>query len=160
MERIIWPFSLYKCPDHLFTCNSSECISHQGICDGTTDCLDGSDEMGCVLFFPWPWILWLSFKYFQATAAQDSFNAKTNQVVCHWGRCAIIARTAVICLTRLTAVNLENVSAFSFSINNFLRVAGMFWTWFHLRKQSMHPAGEALRPHWRLYRWIRWGTML
>ncbi|XP_031616659.1 prolow-density lipoprotein receptor-related protein 1 isoform X3 [Contarinia nasturtii] len=37
------------CPENMFTCGSHECIEYVYFCDGSTDCVDGSDEpAGCV----------------------------------------------------------------------------------------------------------------
>ncbi|XP_028393671.1 tolloid-like protein 2 [Dendronephthya gigantea] len=35
------------CLDEEFTCNSRECINQDAVCDGTQNCLNGSDELNC-----------------------------------------------------------------------------------------------------------------
>ncbi len=35
-----------SCPPHLFQCGSSECVDPSQLCDGVTNCQDGSDEGG------------------------------------------------------------------------------------------------------------------
>lgn len=32
------------CPKEKFECDNHLCVSHTDLCDGTEDCLDGSDE--------------------------------------------------------------------------------------------------------------------
>ncbi|KAK3861646.1 hypothetical protein Pcinc_032411 [Petrolisthes cinctipes] len=39
--------SLAPCEDHLFTCNSGDCIQDHLRCDFRYDCADGSDEVNC-----------------------------------------------------------------------------------------------------------------
>ena len=33
-----------NCPSHAFLCANNDCISHDKLCDGTSDCQDNSDE--------------------------------------------------------------------------------------------------------------------
>ena len=37
------------CPENTFSCNDLKhrCIIHNWVCDGTADCLNGSDEANC-----------------------------------------------------------------------------------------------------------------
>lgn len=40
--------SLRKCPFHLYQCGSKECLEPKLVCNGLTNCADGSDEgVGC-----------------------------------------------------------------------------------------------------------------
>ncbi|KAF4524352.1 hypothetical protein B566_EDAN007528 [Ephemera danica] len=41
------PPAKHVCEDHEFACRSGECVRQTFVCDGSADCLDGSDEMGC-----------------------------------------------------------------------------------------------------------------
>jgi len=41
---------LAVCTDEQFTCRDGKCIDIQRHCDGTYDCLDGSDELECSKF--------------------------------------------------------------------------------------------------------------
>ena len=45
-------FTNNDCGQYMYKCNSTECISVTKICDGTPDCMDGSDEdsITCGLF--------------------------------------------------------------------------------------------------------------
>lgn len=40
--------SLRRCPSHLYQCGSGECVDPRLVCNGFTNCIDGSDEgPGC-----------------------------------------------------------------------------------------------------------------
>ena len=46
------------CTDVEFACRSGECLPQDTRCDGTADCADGSDELGCPLSTPAPLGKW------------------------------------------------------------------------------------------------------
>ena len=40
-------FFTVSCPTGVFLCSNSQCIRFSYRCDGTVDCIGGSDEAGC-----------------------------------------------------------------------------------------------------------------